>query len=39
MFSQALAREDDLLTEEKAFLDRIVPISAAKLDRALALIR
>jgi hypothetical protein len=38
-FSRALAREEDLFSEEKAFLDRIVPISAAKLNRAMALIR
>ncbi|MGW1322034.1 hypothetical protein ACWD64_05865 [Streptomyces antibioticus] len=38
-FSRALARKEDVLTEEKSFLDSIVPISAAKLNRALALIR
>lgn len=39
LFSRILARQDDLLTEEKEFLDEIVPISTAKLNRALALIR
>ncbi|MFB7195429.1 hypothetical protein [Streptomyces sp. NPDC056240] len=38
-FARALARRDDVLTEEKQFLESIVPISTAKLTRAMALIR
>ncbi|GGQ61520.1 hypothetical protein [Streptomyces asoensis] len=38
-FALAIAREDDVLTEEKQFLESIVPISTAKLTRAMALIR
>lgn len=38
-FSRAISRREDVLTEEKQFLERIVPISTAKLTRAMALIR
>lgn len=39
LFARVLSREQDIFTEEKSFLERITPISTAKLNRAMALIR